>query len=461
MTYFQTLPLLQSILTCFISCFVSLLQFFFCKKKFHQKENRKNVFFKTFPFKKCSFDQPFLFFWINKKCFLRIYLELKTFSCAKRFSLFSKKCFHSCFLHFKRFLSLPFLTPLLCIPFFIRFPSFLFLILSPGFCLPLGFFHLRFFICFLTIFHFVLFVLFFFFFLEHIFLVPCLSFWLRLLFGLLLSPFTSPVFFGLFNFFEKKKTRFEKSHPFLRIVFLFFNKKLSFLNFSFIVLSLLHKKAMFVFFNASVCNCLFLKHKLCSLCVGPSKSEECSSVFSLASCFSFLSKLAKKWVKHLFSLSLNSSHFFFWKTPLKKTACFMFFGLFLLFSYSFIVFHVVLLKWLLPLYFLLLFIFFSSVLSLFCLLLFSRFFHLFLPFILNFLFWSFYHLYVSLCKTLWKKRYLFRLQQNSLFLSSLFPKKLLFLCFLFCRAFFTLIYVPRFLSFSVSWKWFLILFHSF
>ena len=38
-------------------------------------------------------------------------------------------------------------------------------------------------------------------------------------------------FFGLFNFFEKKKTRFEKTHPFLRIVFPFFQQKTQFFEF--------------------------------------------------------------------------------------------------------------------------------------------------------------------------------------------------------------------------------------
>ena len=66
--------------SCFISCFVSLLEFFFVEK-ISPKYSRK----------KCSFDQPFPFFEKNKKCFLRLHLELKPFSCAKQFSLFLRE----------------------------------------------------------------------------------------------------------------------------------------------------------------------------------------------------------------------------------------------------------------------------------------------------------------------------------------------------------------------------------
>ena len=91
--------------------------------------------------------------------------------------------------------------------------------------------------------------------------------------------------------------------------------------------------------------------------------------------------------------------------------------------------------------------------SLFCLLVFSRFFHLFHSFILNF--FDFFIIFMfSLCKTLCqKKKCLFRLQQNSFFSVFSFPSKnYVFSVSFFCWAFFTLIYVPCFLSFSVSWK---------
>ena len=125
----------------------------------------------------CSFDQPFLL--KTKKCSVRLYLELNLFVSNKTtIPLFSKKGFHFLFLHFftKKF-SLPFfLTPplsrLFFSPFF--FLLFLFLFLSSGFCLPLGFFYLRFFHRLFSFASFTLFSLFCFFpFFEHMFfLVP-------------------------------------------------------------------------------------------------------------------------------------------------------------------------------------------------------------------------------------------------------------------------------------------------
>ena len=142
--------------------------------------------------------------------------------------------------------------------------------------------------------------------------------------------------------------------------------------------------------------------------------------------------------------------FFFEKTPSKKTACFMFFGLFWLLSCSFICFHVVLLKWLL-------FLFISSC----C----SSSFHLFSLFfvsscfLVSFIFPSLSNFillisFLSLCffmSNSVQKMYFFELLQNSLFLSSLFHQNLSFLCFLFCWAFLRLIYFSMF-CFSVSWK---------
>ena len=88
--------------------------------------------------------------------------------------------------------------------------------------------------------------------------------------------------------------------------------------------------------------------------------------------------------------------------------------------------------------------------SLFCLFLFSRFFHLFLPLILNFLFFGLSIIFMFLCvkHCAQKKMYLFRLQQNSLFLSSHFLKKnSVFSVSFFVEPFFTLIYVPCFFCF--------------
>ena len=128
----------------------------------------------------------------------------------------------------------------------------------------------------------------------------------------------------------------------------------------------------------------------------------------------------------------------------------MFFGLFLLFSYSFKCF-----SWRsskmtsFPLYFLLLFILFPSVLSLLCLFLFSRFFLLSLPYFI--LLVSLLSLCFFMSKSVGKK-YLFELLQNSVFLSSLFHQNLSFLCFLFLLGLFqTNIYFSMF-CFSVSWK---------
>ena len=143
--------------------------------------------------------------------------------------------------------------------------------------------------------------------------------------------------------------------------------------------------------------------------------------------------------------------FFKTKTLPEKLHVFLFIGLFLFSCFSFICFscrflfdfsrspsqHASILKCLLYLF---ISPFCSSsfhLFSLFCLLLFSRFFHLLCP-SLNFLFGSFGYLHVSLSQILCatKKKYLFRLLPRSPFLSSLFhQKKLRFLCFLFCCAF--------------------------
>ena len=134
------------------------------------------------------------------------------------FSLFSKKCVHSCFFFFaffKKFLSLPFWTPVLCIPFFILFSSFLFLFLSPGLCLPLGCFSLRFFhLLFLPFF--LCSLRFVFFFGEHIFLVRfvlpsgCDGFWSFFVDFRISS-------FRVFSTFLKKKKTFVLKSTFLSL----------------------------------------------------------------------------------------------------------------------------------------------------------------------------------------------------------------------------------------------------
>ena len=104
-----------------------------------------------------------------------------------------------------------------------------------------------------------------------------------------------------------------------------------------------------------------------------------------------------------------------------------------------------------PLYFLLLFILFPPVLSLFCLFLFSRFFHLFLPFKLHFvgLFIISVFLHVKLCA----KKYLsFWTSAKLSFFCLLFSIKIsVFSVSFFCWAFLRLIYFSMF-CFSVSWK---------
>ena len=149
---------------------------------------------------------------------------------------------------------------------------------------------------------------------------------------------------------------------------------------------------------------------------------------------------------------MNSS-LFFEKYMIGKTSCFMFFGLIFFSVFLSSVFHVVLLKWLFsslcpP------FVHPLSTCSLFFVLLFSRFFHLFLTF-LNFLFWSkfiVHHLFVSLCKTLCQKIFILLDCSKTLFFSLLFSVKIsVFSVSFFCCAFFRPIYFSMF-CFSVSWK---------
>ena len=151
--------------------------------------------------------------------------------------------------------------------------------------------------------------------------------------------------------------------------------------------------------------------------------------------------------------------FFFEKTPSKKTACVLFFGLFWLLSYSFICFSCRSSKMTsFPLHFLLLFILFPPVLSLFCLFLFSRFFHLSLPFKLHFvgLFIISVFLHVKLCA----KNCIFLNFCKTLFFCLLFSIKIsVFSVSFFCWAFLRLIYFPCFVFLSLE-KWFLILFDS-
>ena len=79
----------------FLSCFVP--PHFFSNN--HQTKREK----------KCSFDQPFLFFWKKKRnAFLRFYLELKPFRVQKGFLSFRNNVFSLVFCIFYRVPSLPF-----------------------------------------------------------------------------------------------------------------------------------------------------------------------------------------------------------------------------------------------------------------------------------------------------------------------------------------------------------------
>ena len=90
----------------------------------------------------------------------------------------------------------------------------------------------------------------------------------------------------------------------------------------------------------------------------------------------------------------------------------------------------------------------------FCLLLFSRFLHIFLPFILNFFFWSFYYLYVSLCNTVPKKCVTFWDCSKTFFFCPLFSiEKTPFSLFPFLLSLFLHWFMFHvFCLFSVSWK---------
>ena len=179
------------------------------------------------------------------------------------------------------------------------------------------------------------------------------------------------------------------------------------------------------------------------------KSEKCSFVFSLSSCFSLLKKILA------FFASLYS----------KQKLCrknFMFFCLSVPFSFRVFlssVFHVVFcLIFLDLLRNMLLYLFISSfcsssfhLISLFCLLLFSRFFHLLSP-SLNFLFGSFRYLHVSWSQTLCatKKSIFLGFCQDLLFSLLFSIKKTSFSLFPFLLCFFkNYVIFPCLVFFSV------------
>ena len=155
-------------------------------------------------------------------------------------------------------------------------------------------------------------------------------------------------------------------------------------------------------------------------------------MFSLSSCFFSSKKFAKEFVFTCFwTFFFEQCRFLFDFLDLLRSM----FPLQKMFS--------------LPLYFLLSFILFPSVLV-FCLLLFSRFFHLFHPFMLNFLFFGLFVISVSSCKTLCQKKCIFSDCNKTLFFCLLFfIMKKCFLCFLFCWAYF---YIDLCFIFSLSWK---------
>ena len=138
----------------------------------------------------------------------------------------------------------------------------------------------------------------------------------------------------------------------------------------------------------------------------------------------------------------------------------MFFGLFLLFSYSFICFSCRSSKMTsFPLHFLLLFILFPSVLSLFLSLLVFSFLSPFSPFQTSFC-WSLYYLCVSSCQTLCKKKSIFLNFCKTLFFCLLFSIKIsVFSDSFFVGLFSDFCIFPCFVFLSLE-KWFLILFDS-
>ena len=204
-------------------------------------------FDKSFLKKKCSFDQPFLFFWINKKCFLRLYLELKPFRGQKGFLSLFETMFSFLFFTFFTISLASFLNTSFVCPFFPPFLSLSLLVslswfVSSSWFFLSSFFHMLFdhfslcSLCFVFLFLFG----------AHFscslsFLLVAIVVWAFFV------AFRISCFFGLFNFFEKKKLVLKSLILFCESFFLFFNKKLSvFLNFSFIVLSLLHNKNVFL-----------------------------------------------------------------------------------------------------------------------------------------------------------------------------------------------------------------------
>ena len=242
-------------------------------------------------------------------------------------------------------------------------------------------------------------------------------------------PSVAPFFMYLFFLFEDSvwfHHRFSHLFYFLLLHIFLFHTKPCFLN----------------CFRLYCLSFLFLKN-LCFLFVGPFKSENCSFVFSLSCCFSD----HKTCIFRCFTFFFERFHFFLKKKSVGKTLCSC---LSVSFQFFFHLFFVSFFVWCfsisfatcfpfkvssLPLYFLFWFILFPSFLSLFCLLLFSRFF-LFslikLPFLLYLLSPCFF-MSNSLCN---KKGYLFKLLQKMSFsVFSFQSKKLRFLCFLFCQFF--------------------------
>ena len=361
-----------------------------------------------------------LFFNFFGNVFLRLCLELKPLREQQGFLSFRKNVFILVFCIFKRFLSLPYKTPLLCIP---KSSVFLLVSFSPGFCLPLGFFSL--FLFFHLLFQHVslcsLCFVFLFLFGAHFscslsFLLVAIVVWAFFV------AFRISCFF-VFSTFLKKKIRLEKSHPCLRTVFLFSTiNSVFFLNFFlFRTLPSSQKQQCFSknmfpfvtvsFFNENSVPCLLVL----------------LNVRNYLLCFLFL---------HIFWTSL----FFLKKKKLRRRNCMFYVFRSLLASQLF--FHMFFMSFFKNHSFSSLFPPFVHPLSIcslsFFLFLFSRFFSPFSPFQTSFC-WSLYYLCVSSCQTLCKKMYLFELLQNSLFLSSLFHQNLSFLCFLFCWTFLRLI----------------------
>ena len=206
--------------------------------------------------------------------------------------------------------------------------------------------------------------------------------------------------------------------------------------FSFYILFLFHKNPCFCFYwIVSHLYCFFgLKNCVFLVCWSFFLERNVPWCFLFSSCFNLIKK--KKTCRIIICFNIFSNSFFFskklWFFSIPFSTCFL-----LKLPSS-------------PLYFLLLFTLFPSVLSCLSPLGFS-FLSPFSPFFLT----SFFFVFArqTMCK---KKKYLLELLQNYLFCLLFSIKIFVFSASFFCWAFFRLIYFPCFVIFLCLEKWFLI-----